>query len=59
MSDANANPAASSNRENIRKQVGQKEEASILDRVWNLRNRLIELGVDFEDDDEWIRKTVG
>jgi hypothetical protein len=54
------------NAENIRKQVGRQdpvgsssERDDVLDRMWGLRERMRRLGIEFEDDDEWIRITVG
>jgi len=54
------------NAENIRKQVGRRdsdgsspEREDVLDRMRGLRERMRRLEIAFEDDDEWIQKTVG
>lgn len=44
--------------ENIRKKVGRKQEKRPLQRVWELRQRLMKLGVEFDNKDERIRKIV-
>ena len=41
-----------------KKLVGKQEPDRPLQRVWELRERLIRLGVEFDDDDERIRKVV-
>ena len=47
--------------EHIRKTVGRttEREKRPLERMWKLRQRLLELGVDLTKDDERIRKVVG
>lgn len=47
----------------VRRVVGTprdpEDASSVLDRMWDLRERMIALGIDFENDDERIRKVVG
>jgi len=46
--------------EKIRKTVGSDPRAeNPIRRVWKLRERMLHLGIEFEDDDERIRKIVG
>jgi hypothetical protein len=51
--------------EHIRKQVGAapgedlEDEKSPAQGLWDLRARMIRLGIDFGNDNERIRKTVG
>jgi len=46
--------------EKIRKIVGSNSGAeNPIRRVWHLRERMLHLGIEFEDDDERIRKVVG
>jgi len=47
--------------DDVRRVVGtpRDDASSILDRMWELRERMIALGVDVENDDERIRKVVG
>jgi ribulose 1,5-bisphosphate carboxylase large subunit-like protein len=51
----------SNDSEHIRKTVGRTKEREkrLLERMWKLRQRLLELGVDLTKDDERIRKVVG
>ena len=52
--------ASSSGSEHIRKTVGSySEPENPIQRVWRLRERMLHLGIEFEDDDERIRKIVG
>ncbi len=45
----------------IRKQVGRprEEEKSPAQQLWDLRQRMLDLGIDFGNDNERIRKVVG
>jgi len=47
----------------IRKQVGGEQEEddqrSPAQQLWDLRQRMIDLGIDFGNDNERIRKVVG
>ncbi|PSQ74822.1 MAG: hypothetical protein BRD39_01155 [Bacteroidetes bacterium QH_9_64_21] len=46
--------------EKIRKTVGSDSGfENPVRRVWRLRERMLRLGIEFEDDDERIRKIVG
>jgi len=55
-----SDPAFSSEGERIRKEVGSRSVSeNPIRRVWQLRERLLHLGIEFEDDDERIRKLVG
>ena len=46
--------------EKIRKTVGGDSGAeNPIRRVWKLRERMLHLGIEFEDDDERIRNVVG
>lgn len=52
--------ASSARSERIRKIVGSRSESgNPVRRVWRLRERMLRLGIEFEDDDERIRKVVG
>jgi hypothetical protein len=53
-------PGSASEGERIRKVVGSRSEPeNPIRRVWKLRERMLRLGIDFDDDDERIRKVVG
>jgi hypothetical protein len=57
-----AEPESASEREEerIRKTVGSRSDPeNPIRRVWTLRERMLRLGIDFDDDDERIRKVVG
>ena len=45
----------------VRKTVGRQTNPpdDLLQRVWILRDRMLRLGIEFENDDERIRKVVG
>ncbi len=46
--------------EDIRRIIGSYSESeNPIRRVWQLRKRMLRLGIEFEDDDERIRKVVG
>ena len=46
--------------ENIRRTVGSDSGSeNPIRRVWRLRERMLHLEIEFEDDDERIRKVVG
>ena len=46
--------------EDIRRTVGSYSgPENPIRRVWRLRERMLHLGIEFEDDDERIRKIVG
>lgn len=50
----------SSDKERIRKVVGTHPDTeNPVRRVWELRERMLRLGIDFGNDDERIRKVVG
>lgn len=57
----NEHDPGSSDEENIRKVLGSGQDRSEnpIRRAWRLRQRMLTLGIEFEDDDEWIRRTVG
>jgi hypothetical protein len=50
----------SPDEERIRKVVGMRPDTkNPVRRVWELRERMLRLGIDFGNDDERIRKVVG
>lgn len=50
----------SPDKERIRKVVGMRPDTkNPVRRVWELRVRMLRLGIDFGNDDERIRKVVG
>jgi hypothetical protein len=56
------NPKRSSDHSSewIRKTVGSDSRAeNPVRRIWKLRERMLHLGIEFEEEDERIRKTVG
>lgn len=57
----NEHDSGSSDEEDIRKVVGSGQDRSEnpIRRAWRLRQRMLTLGIEFEDDDERIRRTVG
>lgn len=56
---ATPEPSSDHEKERIRKTVGSEPDAeNPIRRVWALRERMIRLGIEFEDDDEPIRKIV-
>lgn len=57
---ANSRRPFDNDEEEIRKTVGSYSgPENPIRRVWRLRERMLHLGIEFEDDDERIRKVVG
>lgn len=64
MPQSEEHASATHSHKPIRKQVGRPREnpqkkKSPAQQLWDLRQRMIDLGIDFGNDNERIRKVVG